>query len=403
MNNTQRDQFADIARQGIAYAGRNLVPPSPAPLPDTVMPMTEGGRHAAAPLHRMSTQHELEEALSAARRERAPYLCNLAPAIPSSRRRIPIRSCGWRKQQEADRRDFGRVLRLEGDWEPVELPHYAGPLGKKTTYYQTIFGLTAGDLAADCIFVCFGGVDYVAHVYVNGAYLGSHEGFFAPFEFDFRHVARERNQMVVVVKNDDPHSTGGEKVYAATGPGYDDPLLGWHHCPAGMGIYQKVYIETRSAVHFQDIFVRAPTLSGEAEAWVEIQNRGMRERDLNVMVEVHGQNFSEQTLAAWIYHPVTVNEVGIGDSLTEAKDRTEGTYHAPIPCRIGRMANQLRIPFRIPNPRIWSPATPWLYQIQLSLLDERGEAVDTAFRQFGIRTFEMAEQSEPKGMFSLNG
>ncbi|MFQ9799388.1 MAG: hypothetical protein ACLR23_11105 [Clostridia bacterium] len=49
------------------------------------------------------------------------------------------------------------------------------------------------------------------------------------------------------------HSDGGEKIYAATGLGFDDSKVGWHHCPPGMGIYQEVYVEGRSAVSIADI------------------------------------------------------------------------------------------------------------------------------------------------------
>ena len=57
-------------------------------------------------------------------------------------------------------------------------------------------------LDAGGLFVHFGGVDYQAHVFVNGAYLGSHEGFFAPFEFEFTDYAREgENSLLIQVEN----------------------------------------------------------------------------------------------------------------------------------------------------------------------------------------------------------
>lgn len=42
------------------------------------------------------------------------------------------------------------------------------------------------------------------------------------------------------------HTAEGDKLYAATGIGWDDAQLGWHHCPPGMGIYNDLYIEVRS-------------------------------------------------------------------------------------------------------------------------------------------------------------
>ncbi len=46
----------------------------------------------------------------------------------------------------------------------------------------------------------FNAVDYIAEVWLNGVYLGRHEGFFAPFEFRVtRHMAEGRNTLVVKV------------------------------------------------------------------------------------------------------------------------------------------------------------------------------------------------------------
>ena len=53
------------------------------------------------------------------------------------------------------------------------------------------------------LYVRFKAVDYIAHVFLNGCYLGSHEGFFAPFELDFTTCARVgTNTLVVKVENE---------------------------------------------------------------------------------------------------------------------------------------------------------------------------------------------------------
>ena len=47
-------------------------------------------------------------------------------------------------------------------------------------------------------------VDYIAEVYLNGNYVGSHEGLFAPFSFDVTKYIRESNELVILCKNDIP-------------------------------------------------------------------------------------------------------------------------------------------------------------------------------------------------------
>ena len=66
-----------------------------------------------------------------------------------------------------------------------------------------------------------------------------------------RYVNRGLNTLRIELKNDyvfmgsqgeDGKSHEGEKMYAATGIGWDDAGTGWHHCPPGMGLYKNVYV-----------------------------------------------------------------------------------------------------------------------------------------------------------------
>jgi hypothetical protein len=211
-------------------------------------------------------------------------LRDLAPPLPATRLTVPVETFAWRLQTDADQADFLATLRGEGNWEPVTIPHYGGPLGRATAYYRTTVQVTEAMLAQGALFVCCRGIDYKAQVFFNGTLLGTHEGFFAPFEFDATTVARlGENTLLIVVENDaicmgndswgdDGDRYEGDKIYAATGPGYDDPAVGWHHCPPGMGIYQAVTLEARAPVHVHDLFVRLLSLDGAVEAWIEVWN-----------------------------------------------------------------------------------------------------------------------------------
>ena len=153
----------------------------------------------------------------------------------------------------------------------------------------------------------FRAVDYRAHVFVNGALAGSHEGFFAPFEFDItRFVRPGENTLFVQVDNDFPTlgvvndpkypDLMGDKLYAATGSGFDDPEAGWHHDPPGMGIPQPVTLEVRPRIHVHDIFVRPLPEQHSAEALIEVWNCDTEPRDLEINFSVHGLNFTQSLL-----------------------------------------------------------------------------------------------------------
>ena len=383
MSKTDRKQdvFANIAARQSAAQREQLIEPQPPALPERRLPAGRSDPKAAfKPAAKLDTPEKLQRALARERRRMAPFLRDLAPAIESARIITPVTACDWRMETEADRRDFNGTLVGAGEWQRVSLPHYGGPVGRAVAYYRTTFEVTRAMLDKGSVWICFKGVDYQAHVFVNGAFLGSHEGFFAPFEFDVTAHAREgQNVLVVKVENDAcPISDGGswgmhvdgDKIYAATGPGWDDPELGWHHCPPGMGIYQAVTIEARPALHITDVFVRPLPQERKAELWIEVFNCGIEPQGVRFQVSVFGQNFKTTLFHDRVFEP---------------------------PQKAGPRLNRYRFAFEAPNPRIWDLDTPWLYQAQVRL--ENG---DTQCRQFGMRSFRMDESEKPYGRYFLN-
>ena len=86
--------------------------------------------------------------------------------------------------------------------KPICLPYSGDDVGNALQIYESEFVL---DAVCDdkSYYVCFKGADYKAVVYVNDRCVGTHEGFFAPFEFDFTKQARPGiNTLVVAVEND---------------------------------------------------------------------------------------------------------------------------------------------------------------------------------------------------------
>lgn len=416
MGNKKNDQFADIAMKKMGSNHPELIYPEPIAREDICLPLDSGddARRDFQPLKKLSTKAELREELERWKERYRPFLQNLAPPLRGSRKRIDISRFDWRIEEEEDQRDFNRILSGQGNWESVTIPHYGGPLGKAVTYYRTSF--MQGDLPgkSQSAFICFQGADYKAHVFLNGAYVGSHEGFFAPFEFDITNCLRAGDNILVVkLENDfifggnvNAGSQGiryeGDKLYAATGPGYDDPETGWHHCPPGMGLYQDVYLETRNSVFCHDLFVRPNLEEKAAEAWLEISSTSYEPQDVTVRLSLYGQNFRETVFEDMKYTPSTGREIGLGDSFTEQKLRSEGLLEKPVLLKVEKGINLLKIPFSIPNARIWEPGSPWLYQIQVEVHFSDETLPDTESCQFGMRSFRLDTDCTPKGMFYLN-
>lgn len=399
-----QDIFAQIASQRATERQATLVEPQPPELPDIRLPWAAEAR-PFAPGDKLDSAEKLQAELARQRKHYEPFLADLAPKLPDTRMVVPIESFDWRVESEQDRKDFVGTLAGQGKWERVRIPHYGAPLGKAVTYYRTTFPVTQAMLDRGALFVRFGAVDYKAHVFVNGNFLGSHEGFFAPFEFEFTPQARiGENVLVVKVENDfihmgsrtqeDPKQFQGEKIYAASGLGYDDPAVGWHHCPPGMGIYQGVTVEARPRVHLHDLFVRPLPEQSRAEAWVEVFQCDVPPANVVLELAVFGQNFAQTVFTGRLFNGRTTLFGGVGDMPKAGEDTS---------CRVARGVNYFRVPFDLPEFRAWELESPWLYQLQVKLRDKSGRVLDVQKRQFGMRSFRMDAAGEPKGRMFFNG
>src|SRR3712207_3845890 len=69
-------------------------------------------------------------------------------------------------------------MQIPNNWYLTEVGDYHGAV-----WFATSFTLS-DDLRGKRVFLRFGAVDYIADVWLNDAYLGQHEGYFLPFEFD---------------------------------------------------------------------------------------------------------------------------------------------------------------------------------------------------------------------------
>ncbi|ADI00707.1 glycoside hydrolase family 2 protein [Salisediminibacterium selenitireducens] len=185
----------------------------------------------------------------------------------------------------------------------------------------------------DITVVTFDAVDYEAKVWLNGVYLGSHEGGYTPFEFNFDKALNEGvNQLTVRVY--DP-SDNAEIPIGKQGSWYSRVS----------GIWQSVTLEQRPAIHLKDIQIRpAEDLSG---VWVQ----------------------------------VTANEQ-LPDGLSLQISVTEHNGHEEI---VGKEAQEEEWMFiKWDDIRLWSPEDPFLYDVTVRLVS--GEhTYDEKRKHFGMR------------------
>lgn len=379
------DFFADIAAGGIGGRQHLLEEQKPQKIKKKAVRLVKKDFEPIKTKKKIDTREELYAELGRMRAKYKPYLENYAPKYEQTNVQIPITE-----------------FTLDGN-EKVTIPHYGGPRGYCKKVYESTF--TIDEINKDkAYYICFKGADYKAVVYVNGTCVGTHEGFFSPFEFVIdENIKVGENHLKIDLYNDYVYqgSNGpvggrfeGEKLYAATGLGWDDPEVGWHHCPPGMGIYNKVFVDIRNRINITDIFVR------QDEIWVEVTSEDYDLREIELAFSIYGQNFEETVVENYRYIPQTMKTVGMGDSLTEAQIKDQLGKGTPMPMKKG--VNIYKIPYKIENPKMWDLNTPYLYQVQAEVYFD-GKMYDKKHKQFGVRSFVQDLESNPKGMFYLNG
>lgn len=92
--------------------------------------------------------------------------------------------------------DDTSVLKVPGDWnsQMMELKYY-----ESSVWYKKDFDCPA--FAKGRLFLYFGAANYYAEVYLNGEYVGNHEGGFTPFEFEVTGKVKEKDNYLIVKVN----------------------------------------------------------------------------------------------------------------------------------------------------------------------------------------------------------
>ena len=409
------DFFGAIAAGEIGSKRLPLIFPEPTPKNGIRFPLQYHTGETPIPVYKKpDSRAELDLQIDSLREHYTPFMQKLAPKPQSTRTIFLLKDFQMREQTQEDLFDFSHVLRGDGEWENIKIPHYSGPTGNAVRYYRTSFFLKKQS-SDKAVFLHFDGVDYIAEIFLNGSLLGTHEGFFGDFEFDCTPYLRDgENTLVVTVRNDYVYGGNqgptteacrleGDKMYAATGYGYDDSETGWHHCPPGFGICEGVRVEVRERAFISDVFVRPLIESSAFEVWCEIFNCDYSPLpNVKLSYSVYGRNFEETVTEHYEYEPVTLSNADRGDMIS-VSDLTDDTKKKDIIKLVFHKGeNLVKLRFPMNNPRLWNPDTPYLYEAQISLFTN-GTLRDTATCPFGMRSFTQDTVSEKKGMFYLNG
>ena len=177
----------------------------------------------------------------------------------------------------------------------------------------------------------FGAVDRHSIVFVNGRKAGTHTGGYDAFGFDITDMLKS-GENVLVVGAYDPND--GRAACGKNGPRGDYTFTS--------GIWQTVWLEPVDRHHISGIRLIPDVRNSRLEVTAYADGGQLQ------VVAVAGSG---------------------GEKVSEATGMAGKTFFLPVP-----------------DPHLWSPDDPFLYDLKLQLKDKRGKVVDEVGSYFGMRS-----------------
>jgi len=220
----------------------------------------------------------------------------------------------------------------------------------------------------------FGAVDWEAEVWVDGTRVGEHRGGYDPFSFDVTDALEGDGPHELVVAAWDPTSDG----YQPRGKQVNDPHGIWYTPTTGM--WRTVWMEPVPEVAIEGLLLVTRIADPAIDATVRIAAPA---------IEVTGAElYDEYTIEA-----VATDETGSSvRKIAGATDKVQMFGDMPV----------VGVSLSIPNPKLWSPDHPHLYDLTLRLrLGE--QIVDEVTSYTGIRTITREQDEAGIQRLFLNG
>ena len=266
-------------------------------------------------------------------------------------------------------------------WQNCTVPGVENPPPDRymdVTWYRRQFQPLASFSGKRAI-LTFGAANYVADVWVNGEWIGCHEGGFTPFSFDVTSLLKTGAPNLVTVRVDNiPWLPQNEDPGRRQSPANRSDIIPYKTCDWWNygGLLREVELEAMEPVSIFRADVRPKETGSRTELEV-------------VLVTGNTTEKKQSMEARFKVYPARITE----DNLASRSARGIANLDESIPVEVAKAVVELSgepfdaSAFTLICPALepWGLRKPNLYVLEAQLV-ERGKVVDTFYTQFGVRT-----------------
>jgi len=203
------------------------------------------------------------------------------------------------------------------------------------------------------ILLNFGAVDWATTVWVNGQEVGQHKGGYDAFSFDISGALTDSGEQEIVVSVWDPVDEGTQP----RGKQVNDPRGIWY--TSVTGIWQTVWLEPLKEIYIQNLKIIPDIDEEQLILKTGLSKPGTGHK---LVAELRAGNM-----------PVSRSESG-----------------------------EEFIVLQVPEPHLWTPDDPFLYDLILTLFDRNGEVTDEVTSYAGMRKISLGRDEEGLTRIMLN-
>lgn len=260
---------------------------------------------------------------------------------------------GRMQRHEAEQATDWRPARVGLSWNVQfeDLRNYMGAAWYRIRFELPVFRDTRH------VLLKFGAVDYFCEVFLNGSVIGTHEGGYTPFSFEITSAVRSGSNELMVRVVDPPMDEVQNRALF--------PDMMYNEIPHGKqnwyvqnsGIWQGVRIELCPSIYIERLDI-TPDVEGRFEVQARVAGVGL--------------TAESSALAA-----ATQLQTEIFDSSGRR------VFSSKQPLDTASITNSIK--GEVTHPRLWSPESPSLYALEVSLV---GPVEYRRRTRFGFRSFE---------------